>query len=1236
MTVDEEQVLEIQNRLDELAEQDFSDHYLPEGEARTQYFQDIFVQLLNFDETPSELGDTMWQDLPVNEWTKDAKARSARLFAKAGTFRVVYVELEKMTRIAERNVIQNLTASERTSGWARDGAFLSIFHDPDEDVWHLVTPYEEESDDITDGRPVLRRYTLGRGEKHRTVSEGLAKMDASQSGVLSTRVYEAFRVKPVTENFYNDYKDAFDTLTSELRRKGFEIEDADRYAHMTLNRLMFFYYLQKKGWIGGRKEFIRWFHQQYQDSDDQNVFHEKWLTALFFDGMNQPEGREIKADLPVNVESAIAGIPHMNGGLFQPTEEDQRDTFLSDSVLDSVIHGFLEQYNFTVTEESPYDIDVAVDPAMLGKIYESLIAREERDDAGIFYTPRTEVDVMCRVALVEQLRESIDGAEAQDQHRIIEFVFSESSNWQFDSEAETSKFRQVLEEIDIVDPACGSGAFLVGMLQVLTEAYKKLGDDINYSVKENIINNNLYGVEIKDWAVRVAEFRLWLSLMEGEDDIPPERPVLPNFDLNLQIGDSIVQKIGGEWVSIDVARGSGDTAIQGRLDELKELETAYFEGSNVSKAEVQESRRDLIKAHIDNLIDNATTDGEQVTFSGESIDEQENTENLDIERLRAAKDKLNSAVEEGAIIWELAFPEVMIKGGFDIVIGNPPYLSGSEIVDQSYSQERLELMDDDVVEDIEQRYRDDLEAYVERTFDLSIDQTSDYYLYFFFRGIDIAKPGGTVALITSNTWLDVDYGETLQEGLLTLTELRYVFENRAVRSFVDADVNTAITVANRHKNEDRALISAPSFISFVQPYSEVFTPKWAKKFFTNPSSSGKSGTDIVDELADTIQQSNKEEQDDQFTSDTIQLRGELLHRLQTPVGRRVSAGADALWRFGGGETTEAKTLDGNKFVEPLKSYEKEEWGGLFIRAPDILYEVLDECGDMFTTLTDDEVEMYLKTGADKFFFVNKIEDVGDELVQIENREYGDEFVVENEFVEPLIKSSSQLSDIRITDDDFTDIRVVVIPPDTDISQYQIQDYVEYGEEKEYDEMWRTSRQDPWWKPAPRSLEGAPLILPRTHNDNHRVFYNPERYITNRFYRATVDDEQAKFFATMLNSTFSSIFFEVFGKVGLGGGALSTYKPSYRKLPIVSAEHITDEDIPDAATEMFEREIESLFKELGAKGPEKITLSSVKDDRRELDQFVMGEVLGLTEEQQVAVYQGALRLVKQRIEKSESV
>lgn len=238
------QTQEVRERLDaDLLVANFERDYRSTEEAATQFFQDLFVQVLNFEETPSPLGDATWQDLPVHEWPNAAHANAARLFAEAGNFRVIYVELEKMTRTAERNAIQSLTRSDRTSGWAIEGSFLTVFHSPDEEIWHLVTPYEEGTDDITTGRPVLRRYTLGEGETHRTVAQGLSSMDASK-GRLTERIDEAFRVKPVTEDFYENYKSVFDTLSEELRRKGLEIEDADRYAHMTLNRLMFFYYLR--------------------------------------------------------------------------------------------------------------------------------------------------------------------------------------------------------------------------------------------------------------------------------------------------------------------------------------------------------------------------------------------------------------------------------------------------------------------------------------------------------------------------------------------------------------------------------------------------------------------------------------------------------------------------------------------------------------------------------------------------------------------------------------------------------------------------------------------------------------------------------------------------------------------------------------------------------------------------------------------------------------------------------
>ena len=594
-----DQTEEIRRRLDDdLSLKKFDRDYRSTGEAATQFFQDLFVQVLNFEDTTSPLGDATWQDIPVHEWPSATQAKAARLFAESRNFRLIYVELENLTRTAERNTIQSLTRSDRTSGWAIQGSFLTIFHGSDEDIWHLVTPYEEGTDDITTGRPVLRRYTLGEGETHRTVANALSNMDASR-GRLAERIDEAFQVKPITEEFYSDYKNAFDTLSEELRRKGLEIEAADRYAHTTLNRLMFFYYLQKKGWIGDRKDFMSWFHDQYRESVAKETFHQEWLSTLFFEGVNRPTGEDINTDIPTNIESAIINLPYLNGGLFQPTEEDKSDIYLSDSTLESVIRGFLEQYNFTVTEESPYDIDVAVDPAMLGKIYESLIAEQERGEAGIFYTPRKEVDIMCRLSLYEQFCDYATNLDDKGRRKIVNFIFAEPQDWASGDVEETDVLKEILHDIRIVDPACGSGAFLVGMKQILTELYRKLGIEPDYDLKERIINENLNGVDIKEWAIRVAEFRLWLSLVEAEDELPQKRPLLPSFTFKLRSGDSLVQKIGDEFVSMERLSRKVSGESKGILDDVKKLKERHFEGEADLREEIRKKEMSLIQTHID-------------------------------------------------------------------------------------------------------------------------------------------------------------------------------------------------------------------------------------------------------------------------------------------------------------------------------------------------------------------------------------------------------------------------------------------------------------------------------------------------------------------------------------------------------------------------------------------------------------------------------------------------------------
>lgn len=1195
----DEQTKEIRQRLDEdLSLDEFERDYRSTGEAATQFFQDLFVQVLNFEETTSPLGDATWQDIPVHEWPNTARANAARLFAESGNFRVIYVELEKLTRTAERNAIQSLTRSDRTSGWAIDGSFLTVFHAPDEDVWHLVTPYEEGTDDITTGRPVLRRYTLGEGETHRTVANALSSMDASK-GRLAERIDEAFRVKPVTEDFYENYKNAFDTLTKELRRKGLEIEDADRYAHTTLNRLMFFYYLQKKGWIGDRKDFVRWFHDQYEASAEEDVFHGKWLSALFFEGMNSPEGGDIDADLPSEVKTAIAELPYMNGGLFQPTEEDERDTFLSDSALKSVIEEFLEQYNFTVTEESPYDIDVAVDPAMLGKIYESLIAEQERGEAGIFYTPRVEVDLMCRMALYEQFCDHANDLDAEGKQQVVEFIFSEPQDWDAESSGKTEQLESILHELRIVDPACGSGAFLVGMKQVVTELYRKLGTTPDYHLKEQIINENLYGVDIKDWAVRVAEFRLWLSLVEGEEQLPDQRPVLPNFSFKLKVGDSLIQKLDGEFVSLDTLTRTLDGDTGDRLTELKELKREHFEGEGDRTREIEEKQVELLKNHINGLIDNLSKEGSQQTLFGDTKDEQiDNDVEERIEELKDTRDAIDEAGAAGFFMWDIDFSDVMVEGGFDIVIGNPPYVRQEDIIDQGIHPERLDEMDSSEVSSLKKQYKNDLVEYVEKTFDISPYKRSDIYVYFFFKGLDLLREGGTLTYITSNSWLDVNYGKRLQEGLLRHSSLKYLLDNRAGPIFEDADVNTVISLANRESTQ--SLSGDTEFLTFEEHYENIVQ-------------------------SETISSALISEQDE---AEVIEYGEETLYYSPIQYGRRVSVPESSLWRLGGGslevQDDEERVYSENTGVTgsqaSIESFDEETQGiyaagsysedskwGIYLQAPDVYFRLMSRNQDQFMPLVEATEEVYrgITSGANDFYFP-------------ENEKIS-EYNIDDQYLYPLVKSPRNLNERIFSSGDLDRKLLKINDPNKDSLSKGVREFIEWGESQGYPSRRTIKGRDPWYDIG-SDIKQTQIIWQRTHYTKHAVYYADEPvYTTDRFYGINLDGDlyNPKVFAGLLNSTFYALV-KVLYSSEMSGRSIDTAVYELESFPVPTSDAISD-DAKEALIEAFE--------ELDQHEPEAVYDEFDLEARSKLDEVVF-DILDANEEEREEVYQSVERLIKQ--------
>ncbi|KTG13387.1 HsdM family class I SAM-dependent methyltransferase, partial [Haloferax profundi] len=1032
--------------------------------------------------------------------------------ARAGDFRVLYVELSELTRTAERDFVQCLTHARLGTDWATEDTFLAVFHAPDSTAWHLVTPFRTGVDDGRTGRPVLRRYTLGAGQTHRHVSDALAKIGA-HDGQLADRIDEAFQVDTLTEEFYDDYKWAFERLSDDLRESGVDTKDVHQYAHVTLTRLLCFYYLQRRGWTGGRTDFVRWFHDRYRASGEDEQFHETWLSALFFSESDHPEGTSPFTSLPDEVEAARTECPPLNDGLFEPTDADRSEWYFSDSALTSVICDFLERYTYTISEESSYDVDVAVDPSMLGKIYESFVAEEDRDEAGIFYTPRAEVDLMCRLALYEQFCDQIERPDTARKRALVEFLFSTPSGWDRTKIDIDDELEAVLRNLRIVDPACGSGAFLVGMGQVLTELFEKVGLTVDAELKSRILDEALYGADIKPWAVRVAAFRLWLWVVETEPEIPPEEFELLDFSFNLYTGDSVVGREG---------------------------------------------------------------------------------------------DGLDAAQEDG----------------FDVVITNPPYVDHQHIAQQNHPQTVSDQSPPADVRSSKAAYKTALVTYVQETFGIKPYRSSDLYLYFFFRAIDLLRDGGTLMFLTSNTWLDTAYGKRLQQGLLELTDIECIVDNRKRRSFERASVNTVLTVANR--TSERSLAGEVKFVALSDPYERVVSP---------PT------------MADILVDSSEDEGTDEFALGSERGR---IRRLDAI--RVVRLDEPALWRLGGGTTQPRRergtgTSRTSTPVCPGGTYTGTSWGR-FLRAPSAYFDVLEAGADIFTPLSSiASVGSYLNTGgADGFFFVTLEEGdpQTDRHVTIRNRETDETFTVESAFVVPFVESPRQVTHVDLSNDEFESY-LVSIPMGTDLSDTHVQRYVAWGERRGayHTASGRRGKRE-WWEIGTRGETNTTVVWPNRQHDRHFVAYNPNRTVTHRFYRLAPHDAAdvtPEELAALLNFSPTALFTEVLASTGLGLGVLDVTGRTLQQIPVVDPAKLSKsslETIRGAFRRMANRPMGSMHDELGATTAEQFDIDAVVSDRRTIDRELFEQYLDVAPSEQVPIYQAILETVNTRINKSRSL
>ena len=215
--------------------------------------------------------------------------------------------------------------------------------------------------------------------------------DALSPLPIQARHDEAFNVEAITARFFEDYKAVFQKLQDLLTEQTNDPGWAHDYALQFLNRCMFLYFIQRKGWLGEETEFLRLFWESYQETEGcDDSFVDKWLNVLFFEAFNN-RFHGGHRHFPDDIREALAVAPYLNGGLFKPNDLDTAHNAQISDAHFTAIFDFFEGYNFTIAEDSPLDQEVAVDPEMIGRVYESLVnvstETDERGDAGIFLTP---------------------------------------------------------------------------------------------------------------------------------------------------------------------------------------------------------------------------------------------------------------------------------------------------------------------------------------------------------------------------------------------------------------------------------------------------------------------------------------------------------------------------------------------------------------------------------------------------------------------------------------------------------------------------------------------------------------------------------------------------------------------------------------------------------------------------------------------------------------------------------
>lgn len=530
-------------------------------------------------------------------------------------------------------------------------------------------------------------YVFGTSqETYRTAATRLLLIESKEPSFQ--KIKEAFSVEKLSKEFFDGYKMLYGKFCNAIG--GTEKWQRD-YVKKMMGRLVFLQFLQKKGWMGvpadrtdwtgGDLQYMQHLVQYYKGND--RLLSEV-LEPLFFKTLNEPR----KGDVVDSKLGDKIKIPYLNGGLFDKDSIDKKDIDFPYEYFVELMD-FFSQYNFTIDENDPYDAEVGIDPEMLGNIFENLL--EDNKDKGAFYTPKEIVQYMCRQSLIEYLQTKLGEHE-----EIADFIYTHNIGDRLDKNnfivANAKKIEYLLDSIKVCDPAIGSGAFPMGILNEIYHAKMALNLTLDRAeVKKGIIQNSIFGVDIEQGAVDIARLRFWLALVVDDNKPQP----LPNLDYKIMCGNSLLNRYGLDIPIDDVFddyNEDKDEEEQLNLEKYKKLVYQYTNTSNHEKKNefrrIIEEVKNTFKEELSGYgkervikLKRQISDYESPSLFGEkSKDELARIKSLKLQLKDLEKkqnDILSNKLYEDAFEWRFEIPALLDDNGdfvgFDIVIGNPPF-----------------------------------------------------------------------------------------------------------------------------------------------------------------------------------------------------------------------------------------------------------------------------------------------------------------------------------------------------------------------------------------------------------------------------------------------------------------------------------------------------------------------------------------------------------------------------------